>query len=398
MKILMIAPQPFFEPRGTPISVYQRLQGLSALGYEVDLITYPIGKDVDIPGVTIYRTISFPFIRKVSIGPSWKKLFLDMLLFFKVFWMLLSRRYDVIHTHEEGAFMWLIFSPIFRIPHLYDMHSCLPDQLKSSKFGNSTIMINVFEKLEMWVLKSCKVVITIGADLEEHVLNLFPGINHFRIENVPVFNNKLLNEHGVEDIKYRLNLDSKIPVVYTGTFERYQGLGLLFESAKLVLERHPEAIYVMVGGQPDQISFWKGELKKLGLEKNFIFVGIVPLEESLNYLEVAEILVSPRTEGLSIPLKIYSYLHSGKPTVATNIFAHTQILNEEIAVIVDPEPGAFAEGIINLIEHPEVGIKIGRKAYLFAEKHFSIDSYVAKLDMAYKAIKYSRPVAELSQR
>lgn len=53
MKILMISPEPFFEPRGTPISVYQRLQALSALGYQVDLLTYHVGQDVDIPGLTI---------------------------------------------------------------------------------------------------------------------------------------------------------------------------------------------------------------------------------------------------------------------------------------------------------------------------------------------------------
>ena len=39
MKILMVAPQPFFEPRGTPISVYQRLEALSALGHHIDLLT-----------------------------------------------------------------------------------------------------------------------------------------------------------------------------------------------------------------------------------------------------------------------------------------------------------------------------------------------------------------------
>ena len=58
MKILMIAPQPFFEPRGTPISVRQRLTGLTMLGHQVDLATYHLGEDVDLPGLTIYRTPS----------------------------------------------------------------------------------------------------------------------------------------------------------------------------------------------------------------------------------------------------------------------------------------------------------------------------------------------------
>ncbi len=60
MKILMIAPQPFFEPRGTPISVYQRIEGLSKLGHSVDLVTYHIGEDVEIPGLRIFRAPNFP--------------------------------------------------------------------------------------------------------------------------------------------------------------------------------------------------------------------------------------------------------------------------------------------------------------------------------------------------
>jgi len=74
MKILMIAPQPFFEPRGTPISVYQRLAGLSNLGHTIDLSTYHIGEDVDFENVTIHRTISVPFIKSLKVGPSWQKI------------------------------------------------------------------------------------------------------------------------------------------------------------------------------------------------------------------------------------------------------------------------------------------------------------------------------------
>jgi len=51
MKILMIAPQPFFEPRGTPFSVLGRLKAFSELGHEVDLVTYHVGQDVVIPKV-----------------------------------------------------------------------------------------------------------------------------------------------------------------------------------------------------------------------------------------------------------------------------------------------------------------------------------------------------------
>ena len=51
MHILMIAPEPFFEPRGTPFSEYHRIRALLELGHTVDLVTYPFGRDVEMPGL-----------------------------------------------------------------------------------------------------------------------------------------------------------------------------------------------------------------------------------------------------------------------------------------------------------------------------------------------------------
>ena len=72
------------------------------------------------------------------------------------------------------------------------------------------------------------------------------------------------------------------------------------------------------------------------------------------YLAYAAVLISPRLDGTTTPLKIYSYLHANKPIVATNITAHTQLLSPETAVLVepnkDPLPKEFFEccGTLNL--------------------------------------------------
>jgi glycosyltransferase involved in cell wall biosynthesis len=395
MKILMIAPQPFFTPRGTPISVYQRLRGISKLGHQVDLLTYPIGNDVEIPGVKIYRTIPIPGINNVRVGPSWSKLLLDIFLFFKCVQMLVIRHYDIIHSHEEGAFLGLVLSVIFRTPHLYDMHSSLPNQLENFSFGNCKPIIKIFEIFEIWVLKSCKVVITTGKDLEEYVLQKFLKANHIRIENIPIIEAQPNVEVFLDEIKSRFDLDTRFTIVYTGTLELYQGLGLLLNSAKFVIKKRPDTCFIIVGGRPDQVNYWKQEAERLGVKNNIIFIGQVSLEDSLNFLELAEILVSPRIEGLTVPLKIYSYLHTGKPSVVTNIYSHTQVLNEEIALIVDPNPSDFAEGILKLIENPKLRYQLGCKAKEFAQKVYSIEDYLVKLKKAYLSIKHSIAINEL---
>ena len=63
MRILMIAPEPFFEPRGTPFSEYHRIRALLELGHTVDLVTYPFGKDVSMPGLRVFRSLRPPFMK-----------------------------------------------------------------------------------------------------------------------------------------------------------------------------------------------------------------------------------------------------------------------------------------------------------------------------------------------
>ena len=80
MRILMIAPEPFFEPRGTPFSEFHRIRALTTLGHQVDLVTYPFGSDVSMPGLRVIRALRPPFVHRVKIGPSLAKLPLDALL------------------------------------------------------------------------------------------------------------------------------------------------------------------------------------------------------------------------------------------------------------------------------------------------------------------------------
>src|ERR1044071_878555 len=98
VRILMIAPEPFFEPRGTPFSEFHRIRALTALGHQVDLVTYPFGADVDLPGLRVFRCLRPPLLSGVKIGPSLAKVPLDALLTLTVLRRALADRYDAIHS------------------------------------------------------------------------------------------------------------------------------------------------------------------------------------------------------------------------------------------------------------------------------------------------------------
>src|ERR1700746_3401588 len=99
----MLAPEPFFEPRGTPFSEFHRIRALTALGHQVDLVTYPFGENVSMPGLRLFRCLRPPFVTRVRVGPSGAKVALDAMLTLTALRRALADRYDVIHSHEEGG-------------------------------------------------------------------------------------------------------------------------------------------------------------------------------------------------------------------------------------------------------------------------------------------------------
>ncbi|MGL4497894.1 MAG: hypothetical protein ACRC2M_11025, partial [Planktothrix sp.] len=148
MKALVISPQPFYTPRGTPFSVYYRTLITAELGVDIDLLTYGEGEDIDIPGVRIIRIPSFPMFGNVKIGPSKLKLFLDIFITLWTIALLLKNRYDFVHAHEEAIFVCALFKPIFKFRLIYDMHSSLPEQLTNFRFTTSQWLIDLFKTME----------------------------------------------------------------------------------------------------------------------------------------------------------------------------------------------------------------------------------------------------------
>lgn len=382
MKILMIAPEPFFEPRGTPFSEFFRIKALTELGHQIDLATYPVGQDVEITGLRIYRSLPIKFIKKVKVGPSLEKLILDFFLFFTVLKLLWKNQYDCIHTHEEACFFGGLLSRMWRIPHVYDMHSSLSQQFLNFDVIHSPFILKVLQKFERWALKKSDAIIAICPYLGEHVEKSGISNKVFVIENTPEAD-KLFH---CSQEKRHLEPDHKLAgrpiVLYAGTFEHYQGLEMLLESISTVVRTKPEVLFLLIGGDRKAIEQYRKQSDEMGISNNVMLMEKIPADQVSDYFEMADVLVSPRKTGTNTPLKIYSYLRSGKPIVATNLVTHTQVLNREIAILTEPDPASFAAGILEALENPRVSGMVER-ARQVAEEKYSYHEYVKKTSRLY---------------
>ena len=186
--------------------------------------------------------------------------------------------------------------------------------------------------------------------------------------------------------KYNLQLDRR--VVYTGNLEPYQGIDLLLAAWKMFLaEKKNGASYklILVGGATERVGFYEKVVKNDGIAAAVCFVGARPLEEMGAWMALGDVLVSPRSEGENTPLKIYSYMASGRPLVATRRKTHTQVLDDTTAFLAEPEPVQFGKAIYDAFNNPALAKKKGEAAKLKVEKNYSYPAFKEKLLEVYSS-------------
>lgn len=389
MKILLIAPQPFFEKRGTPLAVSVLARALSELGHDIDLVTYHIGESWLFPSVTHHRAFRVPFVTSVKKGLSALKLLLDVFVFYKAFSLLIRNRYDCIHGVEEGAMMGVVLKSIFRIPLVYDMDSSIPEQIQESRSPVWTLapLLRLAELLESWTIRNSDLVIAVCSALQERVSVISPETRVSVLEDIPVSEKSPSTlTDDIRRIRSELLLGDSSCVVYTGTFEHYQGIDLLLDSIPLVLRMNPNILFVLVGGQADQVEPVQRKVDAIGVGAQVRILGRRPLEEMPAFMALADALVSPRTLGNNTPMKLYSYLQSGTPVVATRLKTHTQVLNDNISVLAEADPEHFADAIVSLISDGSLRARMGKVAEEYVETNFSYPVFKEKLKNAYSWI------------
>ncbi len=385
MNVLFVAPQPFFTNRGTPIAVRLMTEALGSMGHHVDLLTYHLGSDLEMGNVSIHRIPDFP-IRKVSTGFSLGKLVLDMPLSMKFLRMATRGKYDLIHCVEESVFIALFTQPLHRRPFVFDVDSSMPDQL--SRKGRLWRDLNSFFTLmENWAIRRSLCCITVCSSLSKNVLKVDPGKKVFQIEDIPIVPGKRMSRAEVEEKRLELGIGDGKLCAYMGNFSRYQGIDLMFSAFRKVKGRIRKARLMVIGGSTGEVRQQEGRAHELGILDDITFTGRKPPEESADLLQIADVLLSPRVHGTNTPMKIYTYMASGVPIVATNLLTHTQVLDDTSAVLVAAGPDEMAEGIVRLLENDELGRRLAAAAAKVVQENYSRKRYVEKLRDAYDWIE-----------
>lgn len=384
MKILLLAPHPFFQPRGTPLAVKTVLEFLSERGHEVDVLTFHEGEDVEIPNCRIFRIVRPFWIRNVRPGFSMKKVVCDVFMFAKCLRMMRKTRYDLIHAVEESAFIAAAMQRLNGIPYVYDMDSSLAEQLVDA-YPGLQFAFSTLRRCEALAVRHSLGVLTVCAALEDVAHGHAPGKPVGLVEDTTLLapDGNPTNGRSPDPLA-SLGVGDQNPVaMYVGNLEHYQGIGLLLDGFRYTLARLPAAHLVIVGGHQDDIHRYKRRAEHLGILSHVHFLGPRPISSLDGLLRRADVLVSPRLKGLNTPMKIYSYLDSGTAVLATRLRTHTQVLNDRTAYLVPPDPEAMGDGLAHLLSDPGLRSRLAGEAKAYVQQEFTPEAAHRKLTSFY---------------
>lgn len=394
MKVLVVAPTPFFSDRGTHIRILEEALALEKRGHAVTLATYHIGQDlpeslgshIDVRRI---RRLLF-WYKKLEAGPDWQKIILDLLLIKKVLFLARTTRPDIIHAHlHEGVLIaWIVQKILFwrQLKIVADFHGSLTKEMVSHKYLRASGLEKFFRWIEHCIDNMGDAVVTSSWNNAEEIraLRSRGGVD------VLLDGTRLSMFDGLPDKsdlrrRYGVPLDAVV-VTYTGAFIRNKGIQFFLDAMPLVCDVYPQVHFVLAGFPFDLIEKDISE----ELRKRVTVISPSPYFDLPKILRMSDIGVDPKEDATQEASgKMLQYMGAGLPVVCFDTLNNRKYLAEGGMYTETVGAEALAEAIKRLIGDASLRAKNGAIARKRAEA-FSWEKSAEQLETLYNGLLSSK--------
>lgn len=359
MKILVIAPTPFFADRGTHIRILEEALALEKLGHQITIATYHIGKDIDKSvdtkiDVRRIRRLLF-WYKKLEAGPDWQKILLDLMLIRKAFYLARTQKPDVIHGHlHEGVLIgWIIKKALFwrKMKLVADFHGSLTKEMVSHSYLSGGILKKIFFAIEKWIDNLGDVAVTSSEENTRDIIKLRK--NH---DVVTVLDGANVSHYLNKPEKEQLRVEFELPkdktiVTYTGALIMNKGIQYFLDAIPLVIKENPN-IFFVIGGFPAE-----GVNEFIRQSKLEDYVRVV---SPLDYFELPKLLLSsdigvdPKDSStLQASGKILQYMAAGLAVVCFDRDNNRRYLGEGAVYSQEISAEGLAQAMLELASNKQ---------------------------------------------
>jgi glycosyltransferase involved in cell wall biosynthesis len=220
-----------------------------------------------------------------------------------------------------------------------------------------------------------------GIGRREHYTKIFSGFNlepFLAAKNDPALRAKL----GIAPDDFVIG---KIARLF-----KLKGHDDLFGVAPELVRRHPRIKFLLVGDGAWRTKF-ESKARALGLEKQFVFAGLIPPDEVPRYVGVMDALAHlSLREGL--PRALPQALAAGKPVVAYDCDGAREVcLDDRTGFLLRPgDTSGLADRLSRLMVNASLRERLGESGREFARQNFSVERMVDELQSLYLKLATDR--------
>jgi glycosyltransferase involved in cell wall biosynthesis len=365
VKIACIATSRIPSRTANSIQVMKVCQALVALGHDVRLWVPRSGPSLDSDALAHHYGLRSAFpIHPLRVLPK-------------------ARHYDfclrsVMAARRSGAdlhYVWPLqaaaLATSFNIPTILEVHD-----LPAGRFGPALFRRFLQGRGRRRILPTTAMLRDslerqYGVELRHPLAVLSPnGVDLERYRDLPP----------PQEARRRLGLEERLTAVYTGHLYAGRGIGLILELARL----NPSMGFVLAGGEPVSIEHWRRQAQASGLS-NFVLLGFVPNDELPLVQAAGDMLLMPHERRVldsgggdiapfTNPMKVFEYLATGRPILASALPILREVLDEACAILVPPEDlEAWHQAVGSMARAPQERRDLGREALSRARRYTWIE-------------------------
>lgn len=329
----------------------------------------------------VIQGIPFVFLRTPNYQGNGKQRIINMLFFYRQL-----KRYsnqfvkefgkpDIIlasSVHPMTLIAGLQISKRFSIPCICEIRDLWPESLVAYGYLNKN---NFFTKklytIEKWIYQKADSIVMTWEGGKQYILDQgwedkvdISKIHH--ISNGIVLKEFEKNAENFVINDNDLNNEEIIKVVYTGSIRKVNNLGMLLNTAKIILEK-TNKVKFFIYGTGDELEFLRERCLNEKIT-NVVFKGRVEKKYIPSILKKADINILHNTStsldkyGQS-QNKLFEYLSAGNSIIQTYSTGFSVLDNFEAGITVEKQsPKEIAEIILNLSKDKALRIKLGENA------------------------------------
>ncbi len=352
LRVLMVAPTPFFGDRGCHIRILEQARALRRLGVEILLATYHVGRDV--PDVPTVRTPRVPWVRALPIGFSIHKLYLDGLLFAATLRAARRFRPDLLHGHlHEGAVIASVVGRLVGRPAVGDLQGSVTGEMVAHGHmparGPLPLMVRALERC---VVRWSSRLLPSSSNFARELVDAW-GVPHGRVVLLPDGTDPeaFRAPAGLDELRDRLGLVGKRVVVYLGVLTDYQGVDDLLAAWPTVTASVPDA-HLLLMGYPN-VERYRTRVATLGLGGSVTVTGRIEYREAPDYLALGDVAVSAKHVSTEANGKLLNYMAMGLPVVAYDGPVSRELLGVHGVFVPMRNVPALGAALARLLRDPQ---------------------------------------------